>query len=84
MVIFINIFYENKNVVLNVKRKYLIEILFNRNLDKTLKYFRVLPCEILTAGILIRMLFSQQKMYIDMDAGRNVTKYGLDSSRDDE
>ena len=76
MVIFINIFYENKNVVLNVKRKYLIEILFNRNLDKTLKYFRVLPCEILTAGILIRMLFSQQKMYIDMDAGRNVTKYG--------
>ena len=79
MVIFINIFYENKNVVLNVKRKYLIEILFNRNLDKTLKYFRVLPCEILTAGILIRMLFSQQKMYIDMDAGRNVTKYGSDS-----
>ena len=62
----------------------MIEIWFNRNVDKALTYFRVLPCEILTAGILIRMLFSQQKMHIDMDAGRNVTKYGLNSSRDDE
>ena len=73
-----------KHTVLGPRRKYLIEILFNRNVDKTLKYFRVLPCEILTAGILIRMLFSQQKMYIEIDAGRNVTKYGLDLSRDDE
>ena len=62
----------------------MIEIWFNRNLDETFMYFVVLPCEILTAGILIRMLFPQQKMYIDMDAGRNVTKNGLDSSSDDE
>ena len=73
-----------KNVVSNVKRKYWIKIWFNRNIHKTFKYFMFLPCEILTAGILIRMLFFQQKMYIDMDAGRNVTKYGLDLSRDDK
>lgn len=72
-----------KSTVLGRSCTYLTEIWFIRNIDNTLKYLRFLPCEILTAGILIRMLFSQQKMYIDMDAARNVSKYGLDSSKDD-